>query len=480
MKTVAHNTAFLTGASIIQKALSFLYFIVLSRAFGASGIGAYTYALSFTTIFAIIVDGGVTPVLIREIAAHPAAAAHTLRRALQCKAILFFLALLAMLSVGFFLDAARTLWPLIAIAGVVMTFDSLNLTLYGVLRGFHTVQLESLGLLVAQTIAIIFGLCAVVFHAPIAIAIIGLGAASITNSLLSGRAVFKMLRTITQPVISKLTIKEFIREAIPFGLAGAFARGYSYLDALIIGEQVSVAAVGLYSIANKLTFAFQFVPLALSASLYPAFAKELSERTHETPEKLRGLWNNAQRYVIFVGTGIVVGLVVLAKNLLHLYGNSFGEAHIVLTILALSLVASFISYPTGALLNAAKLQHLQTTAMGVTFAINAILNLLLIPRVGIVGAACAAWIGNMCLASVGAYYAHQRVVKLPWVSFTKNLMIAVCAGICGAFVLYGLRVILPWMIAGIGGIIMYAALLIVFGGVSTAECKGLFARLLRI
>ena len=56
-KSVTKNTSYLTIAYIAQKVLSFFYFVLVARFIGVESLGKYTFALSFTTLFAVFVVG---------------------------------------------------------------------------------------------------------------------------------------------------------------------------------------------------------------------------------------------------------------------------------------------------------------------------------------------------------------------------------------------------------------------------------------
>ena len=65
---IAKNTSYFTFALILQKVISFTYFTVLARNLGPEDLGRYYFAISFTTIFAIFIDLGLSNVLTREVA----------------------------------------------------------------------------------------------------------------------------------------------------------------------------------------------------------------------------------------------------------------------------------------------------------------------------------------------------------------------------------------------------------------------------
>lgn len=486
MRTVTHNTLFLTGASIIQKALSFIYFTLLARTFTADQIGAYSYSLAFTTIFSIMVDGGLTPVLIRYTARKPTQARSLLKKILSIKLVLLACAGIAMAVAVHTIGAAYTTRTLILAAAVVMIMDSLNLSVYGTLRGHQDLGYESVGMIAAQlsSLAVVIGV--VTLHAPIVVAIIGLGIGSVVNAAIALFGLVRMGRQHTEDV-HDVTPAILFREAAPFALAGVFARGYSYLDLLMLGSLTNFATAGSYSIATKLTFVFQFIPLALSATLYPAFSKMVGDSEKESTRKL---WLSSQKYLLFCAGLIILTLVSLRFEILKFFGKVHVDASLTLILLAISLVFAFMSYPVGALLNAAGKQKLQTTAMACTLVVNIIMNILLIRRFGSEGAATSALTGNIILFSVGAWFAQRHVVTLPWKNIVRYVLaFATSSFIAGLAITYGkylanslflgnslMQLMGIGLLALFGGII-YIVILFALGAFSRTEIQELVDRL---
>ena len=487
MRSVTHNTLFLTGASIIQKALSFIYFTLLARTFSADALGTYSYSLAFTTIFSIMVDGGLTPVLIRYVARKPTEARSFLKKILSIKLLLLGLTSLAIIGAVYTIDAAFSTRTLIFAAAAVMIIDSLNLSVYGTLRGHQDLGFESVGMIAAQlsSLAVVIGV--VTLGAPIIFAIVGLGIGSAVNAIIGLVGLARMESVHSAEHMQGIEIAVLAREAAPFALAGVFARGYSFLDVLILGSLTNFATTGSYSIANKLTFVFQFIPLALAATIYPAFSKQIAAGDQEIARKL---WTSSQKYLLFCAGLIILVLVSLRLEILGFFGKAHTDVATTLILLALSLVFAFMSYPVGALLNAAGKQKFQTIAMACTLVANITMNLLLIRPFGSEGAAAGALVGNIVLFSVGAWFAGRHVMQLPWKTVLRFAMIfAVSSIVAGAALAFGKPLIQPLFLGGslmqlvgigslaaIGGII-YLALLLALGAFSKAEIQELIDRL---
>ncbi len=70
--TVYKNASIVTGLSVAERALGFLYRVVLSRLIGAEGLGLYQVALSIFSLFLTFGTGGIPVTLSRTLAKHKA------------------------------------------------------------------------------------------------------------------------------------------------------------------------------------------------------------------------------------------------------------------------------------------------------------------------------------------------------------------------------------------------------------------------
>jgi len=398
MLSVARNTFYLTSALIGQKMLSFVYFTLLARFLGAEMIGKYTFALAFTTIFSIITDLGLTPVLIREVARARDRAQEYIRTVLGIKFALTLVAYGGVIISAKLLGHSPLTLELIAIAGVVMLLDAFHLTFYSVLRGMQILKYESVGMVVGQGITLTLGICALVLHLPLHAFLASLAFGSAWNVIFSLRILRRHGISLAPRIEGKIA-RTLARVAIPFALSGIFVKVYSYIDTVLLQSMKGDLVVGWYSVPYKITYAFQFLPLALSAAVYPA----LSAAWHDDKERMRWIFEKALRYSILLSLPIAFGIAALAPEIiLTIYGADFANSILPLEISIFGLVFIFLYFPVGALLNATDRQTVNTTFMGLTMALNIIMNLLLIPKYGAVGASIAAvstnaflWFGTM-------------------------------------------------------------------------------------
>ena len=128
VSNIAKNTSYLTMALVLQKVISFTYFMLLARFLGPESLGKYYLAISLTTIFAIFIDLGFANVLTREVAKNQAQASKWLGNILSLKiplSLLAFLAISIFINVSGYESLAKNL---IYISCISMVLDSYTST----------------------------------------------------------------------------------------------------------------------------------------------------------------------------------------------------------------------------------------------------------------------------------------------------------------------------------------------------------------
>lgn len=456
MSPLAKNTAFLTGASILQKIIAFFYFALLARVLGTAETGVYFLTLATVTSFAVFADLGVTSVLIRDVAAHRDQASEILRKTLGVKVFAVLIAIILAGTFPTFLGFDASNVTLIWLAIPILITDSLSLTFYGVLRGVEELRYESLGIFIGQSLSSIAGLV-VIFshHTSLPLLIIALSTGSIWNA---GFSMVQVVRRLgSRSLIPRLHhVKPVLVAAFPFFLAAVFVKIYSYVDSFTLKAVIGDSAVGLYSVAYKLTYAFQFLPLAFIGALYPRFSSVAND-----PVELKRTFLHAQWYLALLVAPIVFGIAALAPELIHaVYGSAYAASTMALTILIFVLIPIFFDFPVGALLNATGMQMTKTRIMGVTMVINFIANMILIPMFGIPGASISAIMSFVAMFGMGVW-ALRRKILVSFNEWTQTVGGFILAGFAMMIVVLLLKTVMPWMMTIPIGAVVFALLAVV-------------------
>ncbi len=400
---VAKNALVLMLATTGQKTVAFLAFMIVARLVGPEITGSYFYAVSVTSIFVIISDLGITPVVIRAIAGGRADADRLFGAAIRAKLALVPIAILAALGYGVLRGNAPEVLATIAVACIAMGADAFHLILYGALRGRQNLKPEAFGMFVGQ----IFSGSVAVSAALLSLGPIGLAASLAVGSLWNAGWAFWNVRNkeikFTKP--GRIDLRELSTQALPFAIAGIAVKVYSYIDSLMLEAFKGVTAVGYYSVAYKLTYAMQFVPLTFTAALYPALSQAYAKKQKD---ELKQTFVSGMRLMAAAGFPIAAGLSALAPRLIPaIYGDAYMGSIAAMQVLPWVLLPIFIDFPVGALLNGSNRAHLKTTAMVGTMLVNAVLNFLLVPYYGPLGAAWAGVFSFWFLLAMGFMFTYK-------------------------------------------------------------------------
>ena len=409
-RSIAQNAAWLMIATTGQKVLAFLAFTIAAPIVGPSVIGEYFYSIAVTSTFVILADLGMTPVVIRAIAAGEEEGRRLLGAAVRLKLLLIPVAILAALVFVVLGKVSTVILTSTALATLVMSADAVHLLLYGSLRGRQKLQYEAVGMLIGQVLSAITAVSA---------AVLGWGAPGLVFALLLG-SVWNVgwswaqtrLHDLVPLMPTRADIRSLMRQALPFALAGLFVKVYSYLDTLMINAFHGSVAVGNYAVAYKVTYALQYIPLVFTAALFPAMSLV---HANGDRDKLKTVFSGSLRMMALIGAPLAAGLSAIADRFVpQVYGLEFLGAVAVLEILPWVLLPIFLDFPIGSLLNATHRAHLKTIAMGATMVLNAVLNVLLVPRFGPVGAAWASAASFWFLMVVGLWFTRRDLPSVSW------------------------------------------------------------------
>lgn len=225
-------------------------------------------------------------------------------------------------------------------------------------------------------------------------------------------------------------------------------------DVVFIGYFMSNAEVGIYRVAVQLASLGVFIALALENVLFPRFSGWNEERNHQS---IATSLSRAYTYSLVLAIPFCVGGWLLADALLYyLYGEAFTSGTIALMVLLPLSVVYVFQYLQMMTLNALNHPKDSFWITAIIVVVNIILNSVLIPLIGITGAAIATLISILISAILGylvlGKYLLVKVEKKPL--FHILGAVAVMAIVVG-----GLRLLVPVVNLGylVGLVIIGAA-----------------------
>ncbi len=461
---LARNTSYFTLALITQKVISFLYFTFLARTLGPDVIGKYVLALALTTIFSVLLDLGLSSVLTREVARQRDQAEKLTQLIFGFKLIAMAIVVAGVVFAVHLLGYPLLTRQLVYVACGVMVLDSFILTTYSAIRGFHTLTWESFGTILVQ----------------LTIAGVGLTFAQLTHdvrwfmgALLTGvcvhatYALWQLPNRFSINLVPRLSWPDFqqlARLAWPFALAAILIRIYGYLDTVLLSKLASDHAVGIYSVAYKVTFSLQFIPSAFSASLFPGFSLYFTE----SPQKLADTFTRGLVYLTAIAVPLSLGAIVIAPVAISTLYPAFTEAILPLQVLMSSLPFLFATFPVGSLLPACNRQQRNTANIAVATGLSIVLNLALIPHYGPLGAAVGSLLSTVTLLVLGWVVVRKLVrydSRFLWGRLGRIVAAGVGMSLAAWWLVQYMHAAAATLIAGV----VYLVLLVIWGGVTKRE-----------
>lgn len=461
---ITANTSFFMIALVGQKILSFVYFTILARNLGVEAIGQYFFAISFASMFSVLADLGLSPVLIREVAKDQAGGQRWFQQIFTLKIILAIITALFLLILNnllFYSDAVR---DLIYITTLIIIMDSFTLFFYAYIRGKQSLKYESGGTIIFQLLVMILGLSLMQITDSVAVFLLVLFSASLFNFIFSGCILKFRWQVHFKLWYDKAFIKNIALVALPFALSGIFVKIYAYIDTFFLKIFLGDAEVGFYSIAYKITFALQFIPLAFVAALYPAFANYFKNDQNS----LLATFVKAFNYLAFISLPLSWGIIVLAPQIVNqVYTTEFDFSILPLQVLIASIPFLFINFSLSSFLNATDRQRVNTRNLGLTMVLNIILNLIFIHLFGIWGASLASSCSTLFLFSLNLR-AVLLVVPVRLREFAP-LAKTILAALIMFFAMRFLSPYLAWYLTILAGALIYLTLMLLTRAISRQD-----------
>lgn len=210
-------------------------------------------------------------------------------------------------------------------------------------------------------------------------------------------------------------------------VASLASTGLIWADTIILGVTVSSGEVGVYNAAARLVTLAVFVLNPINASFGPRIA-DLFERGQL--ELLRQTYTVATNWIVRLSLPAFAVLAALPGSLLELFfGSKFAVGATVTVILVVGQMFNAATGPCGIVINMSGRNRLSLIDNLAVLGLNVALNIVLIPRWGINGAAAAWAVSLAAVNSVKVIQVRSFLRTIPFeIAQAKALLAAVAGG----------------------------------------------------
>ena len=181
-------------------------------------------------------------------------------------------------------------------------------------------------------------------------------------------------------------LKTWLGTSLPIFIVEGFYLLLTYVDILALEHLRSPDEVAVYYAGARLLAIVAFVYFAIAGATTHKFTKY---HVAGDTEKLKSFFAETARWTFWPSLVVCAGILAFGKPLLSLFGANFERGYAVMFILAVGMLARAAVGPAERLLNMLGERKQCAGVYAIAFAVNLALCLLLIPHIGIEGAATA-------------------------------------------------------------------------------------------
>ena len=395
--------------------------VEVQNAVGDSAYGFYAALFSFSYIFNILLDLGVTNFNTRNIAQHPQLITKHLSGILGIKICLLALYLVVTFTVGLLMGYGSDEFRLLALLTLCQFLNSLILYLRSNFEGLLLFRWDSLFSVLDRLLMIV--ICGFLLWSPLRerfniywfvyaqLVAYGL-TALLAFTVIARKTKFRRLRWDWRFFLV------ILRKSAPFALLVLLMASYNRIDPILLRRLAGDAEAGVYAGAFRLLDALTMVAYLVSVPLLPVFSRlcansELRTQNSELPKVVRLVFWPMMLFAV----GAAVGCALFAEPLMQWrYHEHYTDYVPVFRVVIFGIIPIGITYIFGTLLTAGG--HLRQLNIFATTSLilNIFVNIVLIPRMGAVGSAWASLTAQSFMALAQLILAI-RLFRLPAAAF---------------------------------------------------------------
>ena len=407
LQRIIGNTSWLFADKVIRMGVGFFVNVWLARYLGPEQFGVFNYALAFVALFSTISTLGLDNIVVRDIVRDSSCRDETLGTAFVLKFCGGVFTLAVTVAAVWFMrpNDALTFWLVgITAAGMVFqAFDAIDFWFQAEMKAKYTVYARNTAFLLASLVKVILILieAPILAFAWIGLAAIAIGALGLAASYtVSGQSLNAWRCTAKRA-------QSLMSDSWPLIFSGIVTMVYLRIDQIMLREMVSPAELGIYSAAVKLAEVWYFIPMALSVSVVPDIVKARSVSEELFFSKLQKFYN----VMAFIGYAVAIPLTFSATVLVKLaYGDAYARGGMMLALLGWSVLFVNIGIARSAFLTTMNWTRVHFFAVFLGAMVNILLNVILIPRYGGMGAVVASCVAYW-MAGHGSCYFYKPLYK---------------------------------------------------------------------
>ena len=379
------NTSWLLFEKIARLVLNFFVTVAVIRYLGPNEFGIYSYAISFYGLFVAFITLGMESISIRELIKHPEKRDEILGSVFYSQLLGAILAI-SLIALTLFISNedinTSFLILIISISSFFQTFSVVDYYFRSKINAKYSVYVLSTSVLIVALIKFTL----IFLEAPLLYFLIAYACEFLFNAIGYTFIYHSQKLKISRWNFDKKLALTLLKDSWPLILSGVVVSIYVKVDQVLIKNMLTSKDVGIYAAAVRLSESWYFIPIAISNALFPAIVNAKSIGSELYLSRLQKLYD----LLAWIAIGISIPVSFLSVEIIQvLYGSKYLASAPILTIYIWAGVSVFLGVASSQYLvteNYTKVSFFRTLLGMIT---NVVLNLIFIPKFGIIGSAYA-------------------------------------------------------------------------------------------
>lgn len=382
-RRIIKNTFFFGFSEMGGKVLSFIFAIYIARTLGVDGVGKLDWTKAILAYFALIMSGGFDAYGIRQIARRKEDIKEYVSHIFTIRILIATFLYVGLIFFTLFINKPLDIKKILLFYGLTLFTGAFSLV--WVFTGLERMEYVALNKMLNQIFCLVGVL--VLIHNEKQILRVPL------IEFITGASVMLLLFIIYVREFGffRFTVNfdvwgEIFKASFPVGLAAIMVQLYNNFDTIMLGFIRDEATVGWYNAAYKIMSLISCVGGFHLPALFPVIARYYKE-SEESKKKVGKILSILLKTACIVSFPIAVGGVIMAEPIMgFIYGRQFLPGAIALQILIWNVIFIWLNAHYGSFLLACDKQ--KNFMWAVTFGgiTNVILNIIFIPKYGMVAA----------------------------------------------------------------------------------------------
>ena len=390
-RIIVKNLFWAALGKITQLLSALLVGVIIARYLGPEKYGLMNYVISYVFLFQTFAIFGLDAIETREESNEGSERQKIIGTAFVLKLITGVIFMALAISTSYLMDADVYTTLLIAIYSlsiILNAFSVIRNYFFAIVQNEHVVKAE-----IGRTLAsIVIKLLLLLMHASLTIFIMAYMFDFVLLSI--GYIVVYKLKVgkLSKWTFDSQKARYLLKEAFPLLLTSAAVIVYQRIDQVMIMQMIDDESLGYFSVACRFVEVLVFIPIILAQTITPVLVKARQISDAEYVRKGQQFMNLSVwlSFIAAVLTSLFSYILVR-----YSFGTAYLPAVAVLQVMSFKVVSVALSNTAGAMLVTEGLQRYAIFRDVIGCLVCILLNLIFIPRYGIIAAAFVAIASNV-------------------------------------------------------------------------------------